>query len=37
MRTRKNYAWIAVALVIAGGIIAAMLLRKRAAPDVGNT
>ncbi len=34
MRTRKNYVWIAVALIIAGGIIAAMLLRKRAAPDV---
>src|ERR1700758_984461 len=33
MRMRKNYLWITVALVIAGGIVAAILLRKRAAPD----
>jgi len=34
MRVRKNYVWIAVALLIAGGIVVAILLRKRAAPDV---
>ncbi len=34
MRTRRNQLWAAVAvLLIAGGIIAAILLRKRAAPD----
>ena len=33
MRLRKHYVWVAVALVIAGGIVAAILLRKRAAPD----
>jgi hypothetical protein len=34
MRIRKNYLWVAVAVaVIAGGIITAILLRKRAAPD----
>ena len=34
MRIRRNYWWVAVAvLVIAGGIITAILLRKRAAPD----
>jgi hypothetical protein len=33
MRIRKHYVWMAVALVIAGGIVAAILLRKRAAPD----
>ncbi len=34
MRIRKNYLWVAVAaLVIAGGILTAVLLRKRAAPD----
>lgn len=34
MRVRKNYVWVAVAvLVIAGGIVTAILLRKRAAPD----
>jgi hypothetical protein len=34
MRIRKNYVWVAVALfVIVGGIVTAILLRKRAAPD----
>lgn len=34
MRIRKNYLWVAVvALVIVGGIVTAVLLRKRAAPD----
>ena len=33
MRFRKHYLWVVVALVIAGGIVAAILLRKRAAPD----
>jgi len=34
MRIRKNYLWAVVAvLVIAGGIITAILLRKHAAPD----
>jgi len=34
MRIRKNYLWVAVAvLVIAGGIVTAILLRGRAAPD----
>lgn len=34
MRFRKNYLLVAVAvLVIAGGIVTAILLRKRAAPD----
>jgi len=34
MRIRKNYVWVAVAVVvIAGGILTAILLRKRAAPD----
>jgi|SRR5271166_1520682 len=34
MRFRKNYVWVVVAvLVIAGGIVTAILLRKRAAPD----
>ena len=34
MRSRKNQLWAAVAiLVIAGGILTAVLLRKRAAPD----
>ncbi len=34
MRIRKNYLWVAVAaLVIAGGILTAVFLRKRAAPD----
>jgi len=34
MRIRKNYLWVAVAaLVIIGGVITAVLLRKRAAPD----
>src|SRR5215467_3678139 len=34
MRIRKNYLWVALALlVIAGGIVAAVLLRMRAAPD----
>jgi len=34
MRIRKNYVWVAVALVvIAGGIVTALLLRKGAAPD----
>ncbi|HTV64586.1 MAG TPA: hypothetical protein VMD98_03220 [Bryocella sp.] len=34
MRIRKNYLWVAVAVVvIAGGILTAILLRKRAAPD----
>lgn len=34
MRFRKNYLWVAVAiLVIAGGIVTAILMRRRAAPD----
>jgi hypothetical protein len=34
MRFRKNYLWVAVAiLVIAGGIFTALMLRRRAAPD----
>lgn len=35
MRTRRKQLWVAfaVVLVIAGGILTAMLLRKRAAPD----
>lgn len=34
MRVRKNYLWVVVALVvIVGGIVTAILLRKRAAPD----
>src|SRR5579871_843783 len=34
MRIRKNYLWVAIAaLIIAGGIVAALLLRMRAAPD----
>lgn len=34
MRNRKNMVWVAVAIVvIAGGIITAVLLRSRAAPD----
>src|SRR5580698_11121741 len=34
MRNRANKWWVAVALVvIAGGIVTAVLLRKRAAPD----
>src|SRR5271167_2838569 len=34
MRSRRNIVWVAVAiLVIAGGIVTAVLLRKRAAPD----
>lgn len=34
MRVRKNYLWVAAAIVvIAGGIIAALFLRKHAAPD----
>lgn len=34
MRVRKNHLWVVVAiLVIAGGIVTAILLRKRAAPD----
>jgi hypothetical protein len=34
MRIRKNYLWVVVALlVIVGGIVTAILLRKRAAPD----
>jgi hypothetical protein len=34
MRIRKNYLWVIVALVvIVGGIVTAILLRKRAAPD----
>ncbi len=35
MRTRRKQLWVAVAvlLVIAGGIVIAVLLRKRAAPD----
>ena len=34
MRIRKNYLWVAVvALVIIGGAITAVMLRKRAAPD----
>lgn len=34
MRSRRNIVWVAVAiLVIAGGIVTAILLRKRAAPD----
>ena len=35
MRVRKNYLWVIVAIVvIVGGIVTAILLRKRAAPDV---
>ena len=35
MRTRRKQLWVALAvvLVIAGGIVTAILLRKRAAPD----
>ncbi|MGB8885427.1 MAG: hypothetical protein WCC87_01825 [Candidatus Korobacteraceae bacterium] len=34
MRNRRNQLWVAVALlVIVGGIVTAILLRKRAAPD----
>ncbi|HZP22095.1 MAG TPA: hypothetical protein VFB04_01535 [Terriglobales bacterium] len=34
MRIRKNYLWVAVAaLVIAGGMLVALLLRMHAAPD----
>ena len=34
MRIRKRYLWVAVAvLIIAGGVVTALLLRKRAAPD----
>jgi hypothetical protein len=34
MRSRRNKVWVAVAVVvIAGGILTAVLLRKRAAPD----
>jgi hypothetical protein len=34
MRNRRNQLWVAVVLVIlAGGIVTAVLLRKRAAPD----
>jgi hypothetical protein len=34
MRVRKNYLWVVVALiVIVGGIVTAILLRKQAAPD----
>ena len=35
MRTRRKQLWVAfaVVLVIAGGIVTAILLRKRAAPD----
>jgi hypothetical protein len=34
MRVRKNYLWVVVAIVvIVGGIVTAILLRKRAAPD----
>src|SRR5271156_1792306 len=34
MRNRRNMLWVAVAiLVIAGGMVTAILLRKRAAPD----
>jgi hypothetical protein len=34
MRNRKNIVWVAVAImVIVGGIVTAILLRKRAAPD----
>jgi hypothetical protein len=34
MRIRKNYLWVAVALlIIVGGSVTAVLLRKRAAPD----
>ncbi|HUI83311.1 MAG TPA: hypothetical protein VL240_03760 [Candidatus Binatia bacterium] len=34
MRSRKNQLWVAVALVVlVGGIVTAVLLRKRAAPD----
>ena len=34
MRVRKNYLWVIVAIiVIAGGIVTALLLRKQAAPD----
>ncbi len=34
MRNRRNQLWVAVALVvIVGGIVTAVLLRKRAAPD----
>jgi len=34
MRVRKNYLWVVVALiVIVGGIVTALLLRKQAAPD----
>ena len=34
MRVRKNHLWVVVAIVvIVGGIVTAILLRKRAAPD----
>jgi len=34
MRVRKNYLWVVVAIVvIVGGIVTAILLRKQAAPD----
>src|ERR1700744_300297 len=34
MRNRRNQIWVAVVLaVLAGGIVTAVLLRKRAAPD----
>jgi hypothetical protein len=34
MRIRKNYLWVAaVLLIVAGGIVTAVLLRMRAAPD----
>lgn len=34
MRSRRNIVWVVVAIVIiAGGIVTAVLLRKRAAPD----
>jgi hypothetical protein len=34
MRNRRNQIWVAVVLaILAGGIVTAVLLRKRAAPD----
>ncbi len=34
MRSRRNIVWVVVAIVvIVGGIVTAVLLRKRAAPD----
>jgi len=33
MRFRKNYLWVVAILIIAGGIVTAILLRRRAAPD----